>query len=155
MKNIIRTNYNRRVVLLTIIICTLFSVSCDMFTPEERMKHPLLKERQWSLERANDWAAQAGWPVGCNYNPANAVNQLEMWQADTFSPEVIDSELALAESIGFNVIRVYLHDLAWETDKTGFTSRMEQFLEIAGSHGISEASCATALSQRSSEPTCR
>lgn len=136
MKKIIGEKDIQGYVVLMITIGAFFFASCDIFTPEERMKNPLLKERQWSLERANDWVAQVGWPAGCNYNPSNSVNQLEMWQADTFSPEVIDSELELAESIGFNVIRVYLHDLAWETDKAGFISRMGQFLEIANSHGI-------------------
>lgn len=90
----------------------------------------------WSAEKANTWYKQQGWLVGCNYLPATAINQLEMWQAETFDAATIDKELQWAENIGFNVIRVYLHDMAWDTDKTGFKQRMDQFLSIAAKHKI-------------------
>ena len=48
------------------------------------------------------------------------INQMEMWQADTFDPVTIDRELGWAEEIGMNCMRVYLHHLIWETDKEGF-----------------------------------
>jgi hypothetical protein len=44
--------------------------------------------------------------------------------------------LAWAENIGFNVMRVYLHDLAWQADPKGFKERMDKFLQIADSHKI-------------------
>ena len=68
---------------------------------------------RWSVEKAKEWYSAQPWLVGCNYIPANAINQLEMWQAETFDAATIDKELALAESIGFNTLRVYLHDLVW------------------------------------------
>lgn len=92
--------------------------------------------RQWSVSKANDWYAEQGWIIGCNYIPASAINQLEMWQADTFDPERIDRELSLAAAIGFNSIRVFLHHLLWEQDAAGLVARMEQFLSIANSHRI-------------------
>lgn len=90
----------------------------------------------WTVERANDWYQQQGWLVGCNFSPSTAINQLEMWQEETFDPETIDRELGWAEDLGFNTARVYLHDLLWEQDSTGFLERVDQFLEIADSHGI-------------------
>ena len=45
---------------------------------------------RWSVERANQWYAKYPWICGCNYVPATAVNQLEMWQADTFDPKTIE-----------------------------------------------------------------
>jgi len=33
------------------------------------------------------WYAQQPWLVGANYVPASAINQLEMWQPETFDPE--------------------------------------------------------------------
>ena len=90
----------------------------------------------WSREKANDWYKNQPWIVGCNYIPSTAVNQLEMWQADTFDESVIDRELGWAEKIGFNVIRVYLHDLAWKQDKEGFKNRIDRFLKIASGHNI-------------------
>ena len=76
------------------------------------------------------------WRFGANFTPSNAINQLEMWQAETFSPALIDRELGFAEKIGMNTMRVYLHDLAYEIDNEGFFQRINQYLEIASSHGI-------------------
>jgi hypothetical protein len=76
------------------------------------------------------------WLRGCDFIPSNAINQLEMWQAETFDPAVIDRELGWAQSIGMNCMRVYLHHLAWETDKDGFKKRINDYLTIADKHGI-------------------
>ena len=57
--------------------------------------------------------------MGANYIPATAINELEMWQAETFDPKRIDSELGWAESIGMNTMRVFLHDLPWKQDPAG------------------------------------
>lgn len=51
--------------------------------------------------------------MGANYITSNAINQLEMFQADTFDPGRIDTELGWAQSNGFNAVRVFLHDLLW------------------------------------------
>src|SRR5687767_13026373 len=83
----------------------------------------------WTPERANQWYEKTGWLVGANYGPANAINQLEMWQAETFDLKQIDKELGWAESLGFNSIRVFLHDKLWEQDSKGFLERMDKFLE--------------------------
>src|SRR4051794_39621758 len=48
---------------------------------------------RWSEQKARDWYARQPWLVGSNYNPATAINQLEMWQADSFDPKRIDLEL--------------------------------------------------------------
>lgn len=90
----------------------------------------------WTSEKANAWYKQQGWLVGCNYIPSTAINQLECWQAETFDTATIVRELGWAEEIGFNVIRVYLHDLAWKEDPKGFKKRMDQFLAIANRHHI-------------------
>ena len=90
----------------------------------------------WPAARARDWADRTGWLVGCNYLPATAINQLEMWQAESFDPERIDLELGWAESLGFNSIRVFLHDIPFRTDREGFLDRIDRFLEIADRHGI-------------------
>src|SRR5262244_1773889 len=39
---------------------------------------------RWSEKAANDWYARQPWLIGSNYIPATAINELEMWQADTF-----------------------------------------------------------------------
>ncbi len=90
----------------------------------------------WSPEKANAWQAKHPWLAGCNFTPSTAINQLEMWQADTFDPATIDRELGWAESIGFNSVRVFLHNLAWQQDPKGFLKRMDQFLDLAHKHHI-------------------
>jgi len=91
---------------------------------------------RWTVEKANAWYKQQPWLVGCNFTPSTAVNQLEMWQADTFDPGTIDRELGWAAGIGMNTVRVYLHDLLWQQDREGFLKRVDQFLGIADQHGI-------------------
>jgi hypothetical protein len=95
-----------------------------------------LAEGQWSPEKANEWYNEKGWLLGCNYAPSSAVNQLEMWEAETFDPITIDRELGWAANLGFNSIRVFLHDLLWAHDPKGLLERMETFLNIADSHQI-------------------
>lgn len=92
--------------------------------------------QRWSAKRANEWYKQQGWLVGCNFAPSTAINQLEMWQADTFDPNTIERELGWARDLGFNSIRVFLHNLPWTQDAEGFTRRLEQFLKIADRHKI-------------------
>lgn len=92
--------------------------------------------RKWSEQKANEWYDEQPWLVGANFTPSNAINQLEMWDAATFSPELIDKELGWAAAIGMNTMRVYLHDLSYESDKDGFLNRMDQFLVIAEKNGI-------------------
>jgi hypothetical protein len=94
------------------------------------------QQPRWSEKAANEWYAKLPWLVGSNYIPATAINQLEMWQPDTFDPKRIDKELALAESLGMNTMRVFLHDLLWAQDPGGFEDRVARFLSIADKHGI-------------------
>jgi Cellulase (glycosyl hydrolase family 5) len=91
---------------------------------------------RWSEDQANAWYKQQPWLVGANFLPSNAVNELEMWQADTFDAAEIDRELGWAEKIGMNTMRVFLHNMVWEQDAGGFQKRIDQFLAIADRHHI-------------------
>ena len=91
---------------------------------------------RWTPERAKAWYDSLGWVAGANYLPSTASNQLEMWQATTWDPATIDRELGWAQQLGMNTMRVYLHDLLWRQDSTGFLRRMDEFLVIANRHGI-------------------
>jgi len=97
----------------------------------------LIRGRQWTVERANEWYSRRPWIVGANYAPRSAVNELEMWQADSFDPDGIEREMALAQGIGFTAMRTFLHDLAWAQDPAGFYSRVDRYLQTASRHGIS------------------
>ena len=90
----------------------------------------------WTSEQSWTWFQAQPWLVGCNFIPSNAINQLEMWQIETFDPETIDYELGWAQSLGFNTVRVYLHDLLWDNSSDGFRVRIDQFLRIAAAHAI-------------------
>ncbi len=91
---------------------------------------------RWSEAQANAWYAKQPWLVGSNYIPANAINELEMWQAETFDPKTIDKELGWAEGLGMTTMRVFLHDLPWKQDAAGYKNRIDQFLTIADRHHI-------------------
>jgi hypothetical protein len=119
---------------MTLLHC-LFAVAClalccDLVAGAEQAS------ARWSEQKANDWYAKQPWLVGCNFIPSNAINQLEMWQPDTFDLARIDRELALAKGLGFNSVRVFLHDLLWEQDSKGFSERIDKFLAVADEHGI-------------------
>ncbi|GEP93784.1 cellulase family glycosylhydrolase [Chitinophaga cymbidii] len=90
----------------------------------------------WTAEQANNWYKDQPWLVGANYITSSAINQLEMWQAETFDTAAIDKELGLAASIGMNTMRVFLHDLLYTQDPEGLFQRMETFLGIAAKHNI-------------------
>ena len=94
------------------------------------------RREKWTEEQAQAWGEKQPWLVGCNYITSSAINELEMWQADTFDPKTIDRELGWAQGLGFNSVRVFLHDLPWSQDSDGFLKRIEQFLTIADAHHI-------------------
>lgn len=91
---------------------------------------------RWTPEAAREWFAALPWLVGCNFTPSNAINQLEMWQVNSFDLATMDRELGFAASVGMNAIRVYLHDLLWVEDADGFLDRIDAFLNLAERHGI-------------------
>jgi hypothetical protein len=97
---------------------------------------PARAAERWTQERADEWYEEQPWLVGCNFLPSTAINQLEMWQADTFDRKTIDRELGWAQSIGFNTARVFLHELPWREDRDGFFERLDEFLAIAARHRI-------------------
>lgn len=97
---------------------------------------PAFAAERWTEQQAHEWYNRQPWLVGANYIPANAINQLEMWQADSFDAASIEKELGWAQSIGMNTMRVYLHNLLWEQDAKGFKQRIDAFLAIAAKHGI-------------------
>ena len=103
--------------LLTLILAML-GVAALAQTPS-----PSTPPGRWTEQQANEWYKRSrGWSAA-NYIPASAINELEMWQADTFDPKRIDKELGWAAGIGMNTMRVFLHDLLWQQDADGFKKR--------------------------------
>jgi len=90
----------------------------------------------WSRPEAENWYAKQPWLVGSNFVPSTAINELEMWQADTFDLPTIDREFGWAQSLGMNTMRVFLHNLLWRGDGSDLLSRMDKFLAVADKHHI-------------------
>jgi hypothetical protein len=109
----------------------LFTVAFVAFTFAVVAQRPV-----WSKEKANAWYAKLPWMAGADFLPSTAINQLEMWQQESFDTATINRELGYAENIGMNLMRVYLHHLAWQIDKNGFKKRIDTYLSIADKHGI-------------------
>jgi hypothetical protein len=97
---------------------------------------PVAAAHRWSVERVWGWYDALPFLAGANFCPSTAINQLEMWQGETFDPVTIDRELRWAAKLGMNVMRVFLHDLLWEHDAAGFCERIEKYLVIASAHHI-------------------
>lgn len=114
-----------------IIISAFFLASCCRQTPAGYESNG-----RWTKEKAWEWSRRTGWRSGCNYIPATAINQIEMWQASTFDPETIDKELGWAGELGFNTMRVYLSSVVWRAEAESFKQRIDRFLDIAEGHGI-------------------
>ena len=115
-------NMNR---LLTFLAIALACASCASKVGE-----------RWSEEKANEWYASQPWPVGCVYMPSYGGTPVEIWGKEYFKPDVVDSELALAEDLGFNAIRLFLCDVVWQEDPKGFMERLEETVRLADKHGM-------------------
>lgn len=122
------SNIMHRLLILPFAGLLLIPLSCS--PTAERSPEP------WPADRAWIWYHAQQWLVGGNFIPSTAVNQLEMWQPETFDPVTINRELGYARSIGMNIVRVFLHDLAWNQDPPGFKARIDTFLTIADRNRI-------------------
>ena len=87
-------------------------------------------------DEVTDKVADLPFLFGGNYVSANAGSQLHFWSRDGFKPKIIDAELAAAQKLGINTLRVFLHDLHFAHDPRGFKSRIDEFLSITAAHGI-------------------
>ncbi len=96
---------------------------------------------RWEAGRANAWFSSQPLPIGFNYVPANAISYTEMWMDDGFDPELIDRELAVAQTVGFNCLRVVLPFVVWEAEADAFKRRFEIFLNLCEKRGIKVTPC--------------
>ncbi len=95
-----------------------------------------MTDDRWPISKANCWYQKLPWLAGCNFIPSTAINQLEMWQAESFDLETIRRELGWAADAGLNAVRVSLHDLVWQADPEGLKKRIDRFLEVASKKKI-------------------
>ena len=95
----------------------------------------------WPKEKAWEWYNKQPWIRGCNYMSADCANRVDQWQELGFEErfKTQEAELALAESIGFNTLRLIFGDEGfgiWYADHDGFMDRLERTLAQCASHGL-------------------
>ena len=79
--------------------------------------------------------------------PASAANRYDMWQVWESDRrfEEMDRELSLAESIGFNTVRIIIAEdngfAVWCEDHDGYMRNLERFLALCGKHKIRAIMC--------------
>lgn len=120
--------------IIALIVGSLFFQGC--LSKQQHNTETLNAREIWTKAHAKSWYNKQGWLVGANFIPSTAVNQLEMWQSDTFDSLTIDKESGFAESLGMNTSRVFLHDLLFEEDSLGFYKKIDTFLKISEKHHI-------------------
>ena len=86
---------------------------------------------RWTLERAQAWGKANPWYCGFNQIPANAINDVDIWQKGGFSPEVLRKEFKLASDLGFNCVRIFLQYKVYEDDPVWFLRAFERYLQLA------------------------
>ena len=109
-------------------------IGLSLFGAEKQQKQR--QQRHWTEAEAQQWYAREAWPVGANYIPATASNQLEMWRVETFDAPTMEKDLGMAEGLGMNAMRVFLHYLVWRKDPGAFKRRINTYLKMADAHHI-------------------
>lgn len=93
---------------------------------------------RWSDERIWDWYNAKPWIRGCNFIGSDCANRIDQWQSyrceERFA--TADKELALAEGIGFNSIRVLIEYDVWNQEHDNFMANLERHISIADSHNM-------------------
>ena len=99
------------------------------------------RTRPWTREQAWAWYHAQPWIRGCNYMPASCANRVDQWQAlgseDRFAE--MERELQVAESIGFNTLRILVELQGfgvWLEEHDGFLERFERCLAVMARHGM-------------------
>ncbi|MCX6876917.1 MAG: hypothetical protein NTW21_24350 [Verrucomicrobia bacterium] len=62
---------------------------------------------RWPADKACRWHAKQPWLVGCYFLPSTAVNDGEMWQAESFDAATIEREPGWVQDLYFNTVRVF------------------------------------------------
>ena len=78
---------------------------------------------------------------GCNYMPASCANRVDQWQEmgceERFAE--MERELKLAQSIGFNTLRILIEEqgfAVWCAEHDGFMARLERMLALLDKYGM-------------------
>ncbi len=96
---------------------------------------------RWSEAQANEWYKQLPWMCGMNYIPSDAINYTALWDKTSFNPKLIEKEMKLARSIGYNCARVVLQYAVYEDDPAYFLKTLDKFLGICDKYGVKVMPC--------------
>ena len=91
---------------------------------------------RWSKEKADRWWREQPWPLGYNFVPTYAVNDVEFWMDDTFDLAQIRKDLHVGEEVGYNSVRVFLPYIVWQHEGTVFERNFDAFLQAAADAGM-------------------
>jgi hypothetical protein len=80
------------------------------------------------------WKFNWSWVRGAVFVPTNVTNEVQQW--DQYNSAINDRELYYTSVYGINLVRVYLHYLVWQKNKTTFLANIENFLQLANKYGI-------------------
>lgn len=94
--------------------------------------------KRWSEERIWNWYNSRPWIRGCNYMSADCANRIDQWQSLGFEKrmETAEKELALAESIGFNSLRLVVDFVVWRDEHDTFFERFDRYLDMLKKHNM-------------------
>ena len=92
--------------------------------------------RQWTCEEANQWYSKLGWLRGCNFIGSDCTNRLDMWQSYKSEQKLAtaDRELALANKIGFNTVRLWANFDVYYAEPEAFMDILEKYVALCHKH---------------------
>jgi len=95
-------------------------------------------KKKWSTEKIWEWYDSRPWIAGINFIPSTTINSAEWWQEYEHERVFteIGKELALAQSIGYNSLRVGFPFEIWQIDKEMFFRHMDEFLSLCDAFGM-------------------
>src|SRR5690349_5705586 len=93
-----KNNMKRISFFIYILLATSLIACRQEKAPTESPAQVIAKVRDiWTKDQAVEWYGKQGWLRGSDFIPSTAINQLEMWQAETFDTATINRELGWAE----------------------------------------------------------
>lgn len=96
-------------------------------------------KQRWTSEQIWTWYRQRPWITGFNFILSTSINTIETWQEYDHERVFNDigKELSLAQSLGFNSIRVFFPYEIWVLQRDVFHRHIREFLALCQSFGIS------------------
>ena len=93
-------------------------------------------KRKWTIEEAKEWYDKLGWIRGCNFIGSDCTNRLDMWQSYKSEEKLAtaDRELALAEKIGFNSVRLWANFDVYYAEPESFMDIFEKYISLCHKH---------------------